>query len=250
MDEIAAAVARHQNIVLQFSGGRDSMACLLLLRPWWDRVTVLWTNTGAQFPEIVELMDRVRAMVPRFVEVLTDQPASIAARGWPSDVVPIEQTEFGKWSVAEPIGVTVRSTWECCAENIWAPMHRRTLELGATLIVRGQRLEERYRAPFRSGQVLDSIEFLFPVETWSRADVEAYLIGEGFELPPHYRLTHSSLDCWSCTGFANEGVERGQYMREHHPELFETFVQATRAIGEHVERQYEPMRRVIALQKE
>jgi 3'-phosphoadenosine 5'-phosphosulfate sulfotransferase (PAPS reductase)/FAD synthetase len=58
-------IERHKpgKAVLQFSGGKDSLACLLLLRPWWDRLTVMWVNTGAAFPETLELMEAVRSRV-------------------------------------------------------------------------------------------------------------------------------------------------------------------------------------------
>lgn len=40
-------IDRHERVVLFFSGGKDSLTCLLLLRPYWDRLTVCWINTGA-----------------------------------------------------------------------------------------------------------------------------------------------------------------------------------------------------------
>jgi len=33
--------------VLQLSGGKDSLACLYLLKPKWDDLIVAWVNTGA-----------------------------------------------------------------------------------------------------------------------------------------------------------------------------------------------------------
>ena len=36
-----------KRVALAFSGGKDSQACLELLRPHLDRVTVYWLNTGS-----------------------------------------------------------------------------------------------------------------------------------------------------------------------------------------------------------
>ena len=43
---------RHEKIALMFSGGRDSLACLELYRDYLDKMTLIWVNTGANFPEI------------------------------------------------------------------------------------------------------------------------------------------------------------------------------------------------------
>ena len=57
-------IERHDLIALQLSGGRDSIACLYLLKPYWDRLTVYWLDTGAAFPETVSLMQQVRDKPP------------------------------------------------------------------------------------------------------------------------------------------------------------------------------------------
>ena len=196
---LGSVVDRHERIVLQCSGGRDSMSTLYLMRPWWDRLTVFWCNTGAQYDETIAVMAKVREMVPHFVEVTTDQPASRGRNGHPSAVVPGAHTGGGKILSGE-LGITIRSTWECCSENIWTPLHTATIEFGATLVIRGQRDDDRYRAPLRSGDVIDGIEYLLPVQEWTRAQCDAYLAAEAsFDVPAHYSLDHSSLDCWSCT---------------------------------------------------
>ena len=58
-------IERHERIALQVSGGRDSIACLYLMRPYWDRVTVYWLDTGAAYPETVSLMQRICDMVAK-----------------------------------------------------------------------------------------------------------------------------------------------------------------------------------------
>jgi len=40
------------------------------------------------------------------------------------------------------------------------------------------------------------------------------------ELPAHYALDHSSMDCYDCTAFADHSLDRVRYMRENHPILF------------------------------
>ena len=42
----------HKHAVLQFSGGKDSTALMYLARPWLDRITVIFGETGATFPPL------------------------------------------------------------------------------------------------------------------------------------------------------------------------------------------------------
>ena len=60
---------RHDRVALQISGGKDSLAVLHAMQPWWDRLCVFWTNPGNPFPETVALMEKIKAEVPFFGEV-------------------------------------------------------------------------------------------------------------------------------------------------------------------------------------
>ena len=205
--------------VLQFSGGKDSLACLYLLRPHWKRLTVAWVNTGAAYPETVALMDRVRAMVPDFLEVKSDQPSNIAKYGPPADIVPVPNSPEGRaltQSDAEPI----QSHLQCCNANVWWPMQCAMQERGATLIIRGKKLADGRKSAVRSGEVRDGVRYWFPLEDWTEDDVRAYLIEQRVELPAHYAYTKTSLDCWSCTAYTDENAGRIKYMRDYQPELW------------------------------
>ena len=45
---------------LQFSGGKDSLACIHLMRSHWDTLTVYHVDTGDLLPEVREIVDRRR----------------------------------------------------------------------------------------------------------------------------------------------------------------------------------------------
>lgn len=203
--------------VLQFGGGKDSLACLFMLREKWPTLIVAWMNTGAAFPETIAQMECIRALVPNFVEIKADVLADIQEHGWPADVVPVRNTNWGKATTGEQ-GIRMRSWWHCCTRNFWVPMHAKMLELGATRVYRGQRNSEDYKSPIRSGAVLDGIEYVFPIEGWSERDVAKYLSANDVPVPDHYAYTAKSLDCWCCTAYLDAKVDQMRYLRSHHAE--------------------------------
>lgn len=201
--------------VLHFSGGRDSLACLYLLEPRWSDLTVAWVNTGAAFPETIALMGRIRALVPHFLEIAGVQ--SIDRDGYPVDVLPITASTAGYlfegWN-----GPRYQSRYACCAAALWAPMAKAMKDIGATKIIRGQKLADAKKTPVRSGMVIDGITYEFPLEDWSDADVLRYLTDKGVELPENYRYMSTGLDCHNCTAYLSENAGRLEYMAARHPE--------------------------------
>jgi 3'-phosphoadenosine 5'-phosphosulfate sulfotransferase (PAPS reductase)/FAD synthetase len=97
-------------------------------------------------------------------------------------------------------------------------MAEATKRLGATTVIRGQKLSDGHKSPVRSGDVIDGVTYLFPIETWSDADVFKYLESTEIGIPDHYKHVNSSLDCWSCTAYLGDNIGKVRYMKERHPE--------------------------------
>jgi phosphoadenosine phosphosulfate reductase len=222
---VARTIARHDRIALQVSGGKDSLALLYLLRPWWDRLCVYWLNTGDAYPEMVRRMAMIRDEVPNFREVAGNQPEIIAAGGWPSDVVPHLHTTAGN-AIFGATPFKVQSRLDCCWRALMLPMHLAIKEDGVTLVIRGKRADEADKTGIESGHVEDGVEALFPIMDWTADEVFNYLHAEGIEVPPFYEYADSSLDCMHCTAWLEH--RNGNYLRAKHPE---TFVEYERRIG-------------------
>lgn len=219
---IAEALDRHEKAVLMCSGGKDSMACLYLCEKYLDKIVVLWVNTGAAFPETIKLMRDVQKAVPNFLEIKTDQPANVAHFGYPAEVVPANYTVVGQ-VISGRKTVKIQSYIDCCNRNIWAPSYDAALKTGAKLIIRGQRNQELLKGPLKSGEVRDGIEYLYPIETWTREDVLAYLTERKFRVPEQYELSATSLDCWSCTAYCYEHKDKLEYMKAKHPDWHDEY---------------------------
>jgi 3'-phosphoadenosine 5'-phosphosulfate sulfotransferase (PAPS reductase)/FAD synthetase len=204
---------------LQFSGGKDSLALLYLLKPQWDGLTVVWCNTGDAFPETVIQMREIAQTVPHFLEVRSDQPAQILRDGPPADVLAAWDTPIGR-RIDTTRTVKAQAPFGCCSTNLWVPMHDVIKAHGFDTVYRGQRSEEAKRAPIVDGMVFDGITYRFPLEDWTGARVRAFLAEQGVALPAHYADVDSSLDCMHCTAYLAENKGKFDYMRARHPELY------------------------------
>lgn len=210
------ALDRHERIALQLSGGRDSLACLHLLRPHWSRLTVYWLNTGAAFPETEQLMREVRALVPHFEEIDGRQPAIVRDHGMPTDILPATSTPLGV--IGAGGGILLQDRYSCCARVIMNPMHARMVEDDITLIIRGQRQDEALKSPLRSGAREGGIELLFPIKDWTARQVMDFLVREGVPAPRFYEMLQTAPDCMTCSAYWEEGVSR--YLKRYHHGAF------------------------------
>jgi phosphoadenosine phosphosulfate reductase len=204
---------------LAFSGGKDSLACWYLYRD--QSPIVFWANTGKAYPETKELIDKIRSEAVEFIEVKTDQAGQIEKFGLPSDIVPIDYTLDGM-QFTEQKPVMVQSYLNCCYENKAKPLMDAVKQRGITQLIRGQRIDESHKSIARHGSIVDGITFIQPIESWTKEQVFAFLRTQG-DLPEHFYIGHSSLDCYDCTAYLNHSADRVAYTKEKHPKLYEEY---------------------------
>ena len=228
-----------------YSGGKDSLACLHLLKDYLPQLTVVWGNTGANFPEIEESMRVLAGQVPSFLEVVSDQPISVRERGHPTDVLPVDYSIHGqKYSTEKPL--LLRNYMDCCAENLWKPLADAVKRHGFTAVIRGQRADESHGAPITSGHIEDGVEYVFPIEGWTEQQVLQYLQAQGVETNNRLGMAHSSLDCWDCTAYCNHSKERMAYIKANHPEKHVHVVALLKQIDNAVTEQMSGVRALLA----
>jgi phosphoadenosine phosphosulfate reductase len=202
---------------LAFSGGKDSLACWYLHKH--QNPIVFWVNTNKTYPETLEIVNEIRAQAAKFVEVKSDQQANIDEHGIPSDVVPVNWTSLGMMMTGQK-PIKIQSYLGCCYENISKPLADAAKEYGITKLIRGQRNDESHKSTARSGTIVFGIEYIQPIENWTKEEVLAYVKQERGSLPAHFEIEHSSLDCYDCTGFVNKSKDRVAYTKKRHPELY------------------------------
>lgn len=213
---LAPIFARHERVAVQVSGGQDSLALLRFLMPWRDLFCVYWLNPGNPFPETMEMMAEIRSAVPHFKEVAGRQREIVALDGWPSDLVPIKWTRAGQFVLGEK-PFMVQGRFDCCWRSMMLPMHEAMISDGITCIIRGKRSDEADKSPSRDGDVIDGIEFAYPLWDWSQREVVEYLKEGGIRRPKSYEYASHSLDCMDCTAWWGEGM--GEFLAAEYPDL-------------------------------
>ena len=220
-------LARHEKIALSFSGGKDSLACVYMLRPHKDRITIYHMDTGDLLPEVREIVDHVRGFWPRFVKIQGNVNQWIATYGLPTDLLPYSSHPIGRMFGQE--GAAIVPRYDCCFLNLMQPVHERIKADGNTLVIRGTKVADEKRLPADSGEAPDGVEIFLPIRGWSHQQVFDYLRSVGAPISRVYDYVTNSPECARCPAWWNE--RRASYLREFHPELFREYANRLRVVG-------------------
>jgi 3'-phosphoadenosine 5'-phosphosulfate sulfotransferase (PAPS reductase)/FAD synthetase len=194
--------------VLQFSGGVDSLACLILVHDMVD-LHVLTASTDGAYPERAQYLAQVRAAFPQLPWTVVETQRDLATYGRPVDVVPLRYTAMGQLVRGVP-GARYQDAFSCCHRAIWAPLDVASKRLGATTIIRGQRADDSMRAPLADGDVREGVRYSFPIQGWTRDRVLCFVEAQRPDLvPASYRSgERTSRDCMDCTAYLHENQVR------------------------------------------
>ena len=171
--------------MVSFSGGKDSLACLLLTIDAGLRLPVFFVDTGLEFPETVEHVRQVAGKhgLPLIIESA------------PPDAF------FGNLEYFGPPGRDFR--W-CCKTNKLGPTVRAILKHypGGVLSFIGQRRYESeqrsekprvWRNPWTPGQIGAS-----PIQDWTALHVWLYIFSKDEEYNPWYDWGLDRIGCFLC----------------------------------------------------
>jgi len=204
LSEIKGYLSRNRLPVnVSFSGGKDSLACLILARKALSRPEVLFINTGLEFPETVAYVrDLIKSIKLPLHEI----------RG--------ESNFFDQVQVFGPPAKDYR--W-CCKTNKLGPMTSFLAEHypRGCVTVDGRRIYESFnRSAIRAVErnpYVPSQTTIAPIRNWRALEVMLYIHESGLPLNPLYEQDYERIGCWLCPAclqseFAN--------LKDTHPQLF------------------------------
>lgn len=222
-----------RRVALNFSGGKDSLACLLLLRPFVMRgLPVYWTSTGDTIPETLAVVEWAKSWVPDFRTIEADVLTWKAQHGMPSDATTAQTSWIGAQYGMGAMRLVGR--FECCWANLMQPMHQRMLDDGIELVIRGTKLADTGRVPAQ-GET-EHYEVLLPLVDWTHAQVFEYLERSGAPSNPVYDSFKaiSAPECLGCTAWWDDG--KASYLKARHPERVHEYVASLQAIRGELQR--------------
>lgn len=211
---LAAVFGRHERAFLAFSGGKESVALAHMLRPWRERVTLLWTNTGVMAAHMIEFVRAYRDHGWTLEELHSPNLAEHwQAAGTPAEVFPLANVN----GEAEP---RLQPWLHCCGVIRQGPINAfLRAQDGPTCLINGQRrLDAGATVAGLKSQLPATVEVAMPLMDWSEADVMAYVAQHGLTLPSQYAAGYAdSLECLPCPAPMN--AARLRYLRRHHPDM-------------------------------
>lgn len=232
-------LSRHRKIALSFSGGKDSLACVYLMRAHLHRITLYHLDTGDLLPEVVEIVEHVKAFAPAFVHVRSDVAGWIAEHGLPSDLVAHSAHPIGRMMGEHKVKVVSR--YDCCGENLMRPIYERMRDDGNTLLIRGTKACDMQKLPATSGDDTDGMEIFYPLLSWSHANVMSYLRNVGAPICRVYEHQPNAPECARCPAWWSEG--RAAYLRQYHPALFADYRTRLHAVAAEIHKPLQHLRR-------
>ena len=202
-EALITKAVKSRNVFVSYSGGKDSLATLLLTLRCLGDVPLLFNDTGIEAPATVEHVWRV---IDKFGLELIYASAGDAF-----------------WRSLPVYGPPARDYRWCCKVCKLVPIARTVKERfqGEVYAVLGQRKYEsfaRLRAPaIEKSKWIPNLVSVSPLRNWSALHVWLYLMRARVEFNPLYREGFDRIGCWLCPACELAEFER---VRELYPDLW------------------------------
>jgi phosphoadenosine phosphosulfate reductase len=198
-----------EEVTLSFSGGKDSLACYGVGRKAVGDITLLFANTGLEFPETVEYVRDFASS--RGLKLIEGEPS----------------TTF--WEQLPAFGPPAKDFRWCCKVCKLAPITGIIEDRfpRGMVTLEGNRIYESFararigfveRNPFVPGQIN-----LNPIREWRAAEVWGYIWMEGLEYNPLYEMDLQRIGCYLCPACL---ASEWEATRKTHPELYDEWNEA------------------------
>lgn len=162
--------------------GAEGCVLLHMLAEIEPGVRVFNLDTGYQFPETLELRDRIAARYGIEVELVRPD---------------LSVTDYEKDN-GGPLYVT--NSDKCCYDRKIVPLRRALVGYEAWITaIRADQSTHRARASVVSVDPKFGLMKVNPLFNWSRRDVWAFIAANGVPYNPLHDRSYASIGCWPCT---------------------------------------------------
>lgn len=193
---------RDKNIAVAFSGGKDSLATLLLVRKVLESIDVIFTDTGIEFPETIEYVNKI-------------------AEKYKLRLFVAKSDKF--WKAINYFGMPARDYRWCCKVVKLGPtakLIKRKYGNNLLSFIGQRRYESEIRA--RSSRVwinpwLPTQTGASPIQNWRALHVWLFLFKEKAEVNPLYYKGLERIGCWLCPA---SDMAEFELLKSQHPELW------------------------------
>lgn len=204
-----------------FSGGKDSLLVLMMLKDQLAHINVVFVNTGKNFPEALSFIDTIKSVCPKFIELKSDRDYDWQQYGMPSDLIPQRYTQAAIDNNAKS-GFILQSVFSCCYKNIMLPVAHLAEALGSTMIIRGSKVADSLHDKHHTGSKVGKVTIYDPIENLTDYQVLEALKTFNIDIPDYYSFQETSLDCMDCTGFLDTASDRLALLKKGYPEEYKS----------------------------
>lgn len=244
------------HVYVSFSGGKDSLVTLHLVRQIYPDIPAVFANTGIEFPEQVKFVrsfQNVTEVYPikHFPKILKEhgivypskevamyiRDAKNGARYAINGLQGLDtkgnenryKARFKRWAYLMDSGVKISPV--CCELMKERPLRDYEKRNGKSPII-GTRAEESFRRAvgwMKSGcnSFVGKKAKSTPLSLWLESDVWRYIDENGIKLSPMYTEGGMSrTGCMFCpVPIAHNDMKNIEYARTHHPKMYDAMMQ-------------------------
>lgn len=200
---IKKTIKKHKDkkILVSFSGGKDSTVTAYLVSKVMKTPTLLFGNTGIEFPETIKF-------VRKFAKLMN---FNLIERNPPKNFI----------DLCDDFGPPSRMMRWCCSTQKAAAISSYYTEIDEKILsfdgIRS--VESKSRAKFkrsRDNTKLTRQYSAYPIFNWSDLEIWLYILYRNMPVNPLYSYGFNRVGCWACP---NNGVFDSFLTEKIHPEI-------------------------------
>lgn len=180
----------HPRLTMATAFGPEGCILLHMLSEIEPRIRVFNLDTGYQFPETLELRDRIAERYGIEVEMVR------------------AETTVAEYEARHGGPLYVANSDQCCYDRKIVPLRRALVGYDAWITaIRADQSPHRAAAPIVGQDPKFGLMKVNPLLRWTKRDVWAFIVTHGVPYNPLHDRGYPSIGCWPCTKAVSPGED-------------------------------------------